>query len=435
MNEINKEKNIKTELSERIPTTEDFKIYDSKSTYSESQKSSQKNNYLLKALQDFSNRYNLDTRNILIGKKFLITFSEIISLIKDVLEYQIKIIELDISEKEKIQEISQDYINNLSYTIFSFDKIDIKNNISKNNNNSKYNQTYRHQMLYNKKLNKTQPKFNLSHSVLTTYANNNNEEKSNKNNKSISKYFNSEIQKIKINKIEHENKKDNNRMKKEIKCFNPNNKSVTKYKSNIINTEINDEIPQNLKVRCRQNNNEIKNKKEEKKLIKKEDNKNKINKNNKKNNLKTKIYASNIKAHYKNQKKETDSAKEKFNSINSQMNFSLKNNSVILRSCSANIENKNIKDKKSNIFDAFKYYNSFNDLEKNLLDSQSVKEGYIIKGKINIFSNIPKPSILANKLLESSKKYINDYNGANEEERKRNNFNKYNHSHIHKKKK
>ena len=83
--------------------------------------------------------------------------------------------------------------------------------------------------------------------------------------------------------------------------------------------------------------------------------------------------------------------------------------------------------------DAYNFYSTFNNFEQKLLDTQPVKEGYVIKGKINIYNNVPKPSILANKLLESSKKFINDYNGVKKEEKKRNTL--INHSLNNKKKK
>ena len=431
MNEINKENqenNLKIQITEKIPLSEDLIIHDSNPTYSEFQKSSQKINYLLKALHDFSNRYDMDARNILTGKKFLLSFNEIISLIKDVIDYQSKIIELDISEKEKIQEISQDYINNLSYTIFSFDKIDILNYSTKGKINSKHNQIYNNHTLYNKKYSKTLPRFSFSNSIMTT--NNNKEEIPDKDNKSKSKYSNylkeNENQRIKINKIENENKKEKKSQRKEVNSNNYNSKSIKKYKININNKEIKRQNSQNLKIYDKTKNRELKNKNEERKAIKREDTNNKINKNKKITNLKTKIYASNIKSNYNIPKTTKNPTKKE---SNGQIEYALKNNSVILRSYSANINNRN---NKLSIMDN---YNSLNDLEKKILDSQLTKEGYIIKGKINIFNNVPKPSILANKLLESSIKYINDYNGVNEEEKKRNNYNKHNHTNINKKKK
>ena len=94
-----------------------------------------KTNILLNSLKEFSNRYDIDDRQIIKSKKFLISFNDLITLIKFALEFQIKI---NNSINEYINEISQDFINNLSYYIFSFEKIDTckqnQNNFNSNNN-------------------------------------------------------------------------------------------------------------------------------------------------------------------------------------------------------------------------------------------------------------------------------------------------------------
>ena len=76
-----------------------------------------KSNILLNALKEFSNRYDIDDRKIMKSKRFLISFNDLISIIKFALEFQIKI---NNSINEYLNEISQDFINNLSYYIFSF---------------------------------------------------------------------------------------------------------------------------------------------------------------------------------------------------------------------------------------------------------------------------------------------------------------------------
>ena len=97
-----------------------------------------KSNILLNALKEFSNRYDIDDRQIIKSKKFLISFNDLITLIKFALEFQIKV---NNSINEYINEISQDFINNLSYYIFSFEKIDTckqnQNKFNSNNNNIK----------------------------------------------------------------------------------------------------------------------------------------------------------------------------------------------------------------------------------------------------------------------------------------------------------
>ena len=89
-------------------------------------------NILLNSLQDFYNRYEKDDRKILSNKKFAISFTELISLLRETILAQLKIDNLiytynDSSKNNliNIQKINQKYINDLSYNIFSYDKIDI----------------------------------------------------------------------------------------------------------------------------------------------------------------------------------------------------------------------------------------------------------------------------------------------------------------------
>lgn len=89
-------------------------------------------NILLNSLQDFYNRYEKDDRKILSNKKFVISFTELISLLRETIMSQLKIDNLiytynDSSKNNliNIQKINQKYINDLSYNIFSYDKIDI----------------------------------------------------------------------------------------------------------------------------------------------------------------------------------------------------------------------------------------------------------------------------------------------------------------------
>ena len=393
LNEENQEKNLKNELFENSPISIEQKHQETKSTFSGSIKPLKKLNYLIKVIQDFSKRYNSDSMNALTDKKFLLSFNQIISLINEVIDYQNKIIELESSEKEKMQNISQDFINKLSYTIFSYEKVEILNN---EKNKYKSNKKIRNQILYNKKISKPQPRFNFSNSNII--SNNNIEEDVKKNNNTMSKYFSSnyiaETNNIQIKTKKKDEIKEKNKLHKVIKCYNSNIRSYKNYK-----TEGN------------------KNFKKEEKI--------KINKNKNLKIISTTFYTTNIKENYNNPKTTRNSEKKQLNTFNSHLDYSLKNNSVILRSSS--LKNKSYKENETNIM-AYNFYNTFNDFEQKLLDSQPVKEGYIIKGKINIFSKVPKPSILANKLLECSKKYINDYNGVNEEERKKNRFHTHSHS-------
>lgn len=83
-----------------------------------------KSNLLINALNDFSKKYESDTKNILLNQKFLLTFKEIIQLIRDSIDTQRKIDELNISNIEFVRNLTQNFINNLSYNIFCFEKID-----------------------------------------------------------------------------------------------------------------------------------------------------------------------------------------------------------------------------------------------------------------------------------------------------------------------
>ena len=77
-----------------------------------------KSNILLNVLKDFSVRYDLDDKKIMKSKKFILSFEDLISLVKFALEFQIKI-NNSLNLKDYLNEISQDFINNLSYYVFS----------------------------------------------------------------------------------------------------------------------------------------------------------------------------------------------------------------------------------------------------------------------------------------------------------------------------
>ena len=101
-----------------------------------------KSNILLNALKDFTVRYDLDDRKIMHSKKFILSFDDLISLVKFSLEFQTKIND-SLNLKDYLNEITQDFINNLSYFIFSYEKIDTsKNNQNIQNNQNNYYTNY-----------------------------------------------------------------------------------------------------------------------------------------------------------------------------------------------------------------------------------------------------------------------------------------------------
>ena len=194
-----------------------------------------KTNILLNSLKEFSNRYDIDDRQIIKSKKFLISFNDLITLIKFALEFQIKI---NNSINEYVNEISQDFINNLSYYIFSFEKIDIckqnKNKFNSNNNiktinkksfiNNNINKNKYEEKKNNKINNSYKNKIQSGYFEIKTPINRNNinkkrENEYKKNNKSVEKrtksnaYFTLDLSKNESNKNKKLNKSTEKRRK------------------------------------------------------------------------------------------------------------------------------------------------------------------------------------------------------------------------------
>ena len=129
-----------------------------------------KTNILLNSLKEFSKRYDIDDRQIIKSKKFLISFNDLITLIKFALEFQIKV---NNSINEYINEISQDFINNLSYYIFSFEKIDTsKQNQNKFNTNNNI-KTMHKKSIINNNINKNKNEEKKNNKMNDSYKNKN----------------------------------------------------------------------------------------------------------------------------------------------------------------------------------------------------------------------------------------------------------------------
>ena len=193
-----------------------------------------KTNILLNSLKEFSNRYDIDDRQIIKSKKFLISFNDLITLIKFALEFQIKI---NNSINEYINEISQDFINNLSYYIFSFEKIDTcKQNQNKFNSNNNNIKTIHKKNIINHVANKNEEKKNnkmndsyknknqsgyleIKRPLNRNNINNKKESEYKRNNKSVEKrtrsntYFTLDLSKNESNKNKKLNKSTEKRRK------------------------------------------------------------------------------------------------------------------------------------------------------------------------------------------------------------------------------
>lgn len=159
-----------------------FNVFSEKSFLENKFSSLNKSNVLLDALKDFSVRYDLDDKKIMNSKKFILSFEDLISLIKFAIEFQAKV-NNSLNVKDYLNDITQDFINNLSYYIFSYEKIDIsKNNQNIQNNQNNYSTNYNtfNENGSNKK------KRQLYQSQTFIYYN---ELKNNKNNKKIDTSF------------------------------------------------------------------------------------------------------------------------------------------------------------------------------------------------------------------------------------------------------
>ena len=401
-------------------------------------------NILLNSIQDFFNRYEKDDRKILSNKKFIISFQELISLIKDAIiaQQQIddKIYNNNNNNKSNlnIQRISQKYINDLSYNIFSFDKIDltydlnvkkkkkyysnISPNIMKFQNNSKIKKTDNSQSISPNNIKKEiNSIFENIYKEVFLNGNNSLDNLNEKNikmkkkhksktkniiyerNKSaiISKKNISPLRYHKISK----NKNENNRLNKTIITNNISN-SIS-YNNNNIN------INNNYNSHYKNNNSYSADKI---KILKSETNKKK-----KLNN--SKIFNNNKNKNKKCNKNELKCsdifiACENINMIKNSGNKKLLSKSTNLFSNNLNNMNNNEnflkKSLKSIGFSDIYNNNNYSDIIR--YEELNLNNGV----KKIIVSNTHKPSNLANKLLISGHKYIEDFKEMNQGSKKKN---------------
>ena len=314
-----------------------------------------KSNILLNSLKEFSNRYDLDDRKIMKSKKFLISFNDLITIVKFALEFQIKI---NNSLNEYLNEISQDFINNLSYYIFSFEKIDI----------SKQNDYYSNYNTFNSRYNKSNKKVN-------------------KNDKNIKR----EEEKQNINKNKKIKANDNN-----------NNKNISVNRSVFLNLK----SPKNKKEKNKINDYET----------------NKSRRNNKSVEKRSKSNADfvlNVSKNKDNSKKKINKSTEKRKNIKDKdLNKNRNTNSFSIFTACENLKNSSfiMKSTKSRKSSCVEQNNSNSKNKKNTYYNQY--QNYGIKKQI-LGNNIIRPSNMANKLLQKGIKYINDFTNLKEEENKK----------------
>ena len=370
-------------------------------------------NLLLDNLKDFSVKYEMDEKLISKDIKFVITFDELISLIRFSLESQIKINEHSKDESDYLKTISKDFINNLSYYIFSYEKVEKmqrpiskntnvsysnKENISINGNNKKNKKSLcsiiskspsywtEEQKPKNNNKNKVthKEKSNLN-SRTNKYKNNNNIENTNSYRKNVAH---------KLFSPKNNDRFKNKFAKKENKTKHVLNRSAVKRYSTVFSES--------------SNNNK-------KKKLNKSDEKRKsaiIDKNKKTMNKNLSIFTA-----CENLKSSSFILKNKNRSFFSTEHYD-KNETKINNNYNSN-SNVNINQKNK------KNYNSNSNSFLNMSKKSNKKIVYYdhnlnlnVKKQI-IMGNVFKPSTFANKLLQNGMKYITEFNGIKEEERKK----------------
>ena len=373
-------------------------------------------NSLIIALRNFSVKYGLDDKKILNDYKFVISFDELISLIRFSLESQIKLNNFLQDDSEKIKSFIHNFINNISNYIFSYEKVEKINPISKFGNKIKFS------------TNKENININTNKAIKTSRTNYKKPNCIIKSSSCVVDKGKSKIKQPKNKVILNRNYQTNLKSNKSTVNSNKiNNNSNTNFTSN---TNRNQEETNNYtKSYFRRKN--YKNLTNIFSPIKKSQNK----ENNKIKVTKTLLnksaerrhnpndYFKNDKQNYKKIKLNKSMEKRKTNKSEHKIEskpISIFSACEYLKSSSFILKTKNNKENKIEKKEEFNTNNSMNDIKKEdkkiVYYDQNMNLG--IRKKI-IKANVPRPSNYANKLLEKGIKFITDFNGLKEEELKK----------------
>ena len=361
-------------------------------------------NLLLDYLKDFSVKYEMDEKLISKDIKFVITFDELISLIRYSLESQIKINEHSKDETDYLKTLSQDFINDITHYIYSYEKVEkIEKPLSKNKDTSNSN------------------KENIN-------VNGNNK----KNKKSLcsiiskSPSYWAESQKTRNNKnkvINEEKSTLNNRANKNKNNF----ESKNSYRRTVVHKLFSPKNEDKFKNKFPKNDNKSK------KVL---------------NRSAAKRYTSILSdTSNNNKKKKINKSGEKRKSVimdktkkNENKNLSIFTACETLKSSSFILKNRNNSffstehyDKNDNKKNANNYNSNINLNDKNCKSHYNISVNKKSDTKIVyydqnlnlnvkkqiIMGNVFKPSTFANKLLQNGMKYITEFNGLKEEEKKK----------------
>ncbi len=352
---------------------------------------SNEQNLLIDCLKDFSVKYEFDDKIIPKSQKFVITFDQLISLIRFSLQSQIKLANCLKVDLENSKNLSEEFINNLTNYINSYEKVEkinpnikrkssekenigiIANNVKKNKSINQMNKSSSYWIAGKKSIKKDNKKDNRKKNMKKEekIEQTNLKKKNNRSNNNFIKTSNSYIRGNLAQKlISPKNNKNKEKNKKfETKPKNLLNRSVDRRHKAILS---------DLSPNDKNHLSKINNKSSEKRKIRKPSN-------NKRHNKTLSIYTAceNLRSTsflFKNNKNKGFST-ENFGKEDINYNFEKKEEG-----------NKII------------YYN------------KSMILG--VKKQI-INSNVIKPSSFANKLLQNGRKYITEFNGIKEAERKK----------------
>ena len=375
------------------------------------EKSSTKNNqnFLLDYLKDFSVKYEMDEKLISKDIKFVITFDELISLIRYSLESQIKMNEHLKDETDYLKTLSQEFINNINCYIFSYEKVEkIEKPLSKNTNIPNSNKENININGNNKKSKKplcsiiskspsywaeTQKTRNNKNKAMNAEKSTlNNQKNKSKNNIEIKSSYKRAV----VNKIlspKNDDRFRNKFPKNENKSKKILNRSAVKRYTSILSDSSNNNKRKQL------------NKSGEKRksvII------GKTKKSSSKNlsiftaceNLRSSSFILKNKNHGLFSTEHYDKNDNKKNINNYNSNTNLNQNQKIDKNCKSN-SNINM-NKKTNTKIVYYDHNLNLNVKKQI-----------------IMGNVFKPSNFANKLLQNGMKYITEFNGLKEEEKKK----------------
>ena len=371
---------------------------------------------LINALKKFSVKCELDVKQKLKDSKFVVSFDDLISLIKYCLESQKQLNYFLQDELENIKNFTSRFINNIYNYIYSFEKVETITPISKTRNKIKFS------------LNKENTNINTTRASYTTRTNYNNSTLIDKSSKCL-------VEKEKT-KINQKNKNIKLNINNQINLKN-NNKTINKSI-----TFINLGINSNKKNNYTKSYFMRKNYKNISTIVSLE-----MSSKTKNNNIKSKK----IKANKSSEKKvdkpisktfflkenENENSTE-INRVNESVEKRENNQNDLMKTISYPMSIVTVCDLfKSSSFIKKNKYKEENNLNKKRKLNSNKSMNDIKKDDIKIIYNngvmlgmrkkilnriVPRPSNYANKLLETGIKYITDFNGLKEEESKKKHY-------------